>query len=178
MASEPLVGQRRVQVTAHRSKSDGASFTPEIAPRYEKPAPITLVIDNLNTPGPGSLYETFVPGEAQALGDGFEFVYTPPPAGQLAQQGRDRTARIGRSMFATAHRQPRRIGLAGGPLALRPVSCTWPSANTTSTKFGLPRSFQETLHIDGGGVLMPTGYHWVPSVSESNSSERSSGGCV
>lgn len=78
MASEPLVGQRRVQVTAHRSKSDGASFTPEIAPRYEKPAPITLVIDNLNTPGPGSLYETFVPGEAQALGDGFEFVYTPP----------------------------------------------------------------------------------------------------
>ena len=33
--------------------------------------------DNLNTPGPGSLYETFVPGEAQALGDGFEFVHTP-----------------------------------------------------------------------------------------------------
>ena len=77
MASEPLVGRRRVQVTVPRSKSDGASFTPEIAPRYEKAVPITLVIDNLNTPGPGSLYETFVPGEAQALGDGFEFVHTP-----------------------------------------------------------------------------------------------------
>jgi hypothetical protein len=34
-------------------------------------------MDNLNTHGPGSLYETFSPVEAQALWDRFEFVYTP-----------------------------------------------------------------------------------------------------
>ena len=33
--------------------------------------------DNLNTHGPGSLYETFAPEVAKALWDRFEFVYTP-----------------------------------------------------------------------------------------------------
>lgn len=34
-------------------------------------------MDNLNTHGPGSLYETFEPEVAKALWDRFEFVYTP-----------------------------------------------------------------------------------------------------
>ena len=34
-------------------------------------------MDNLNTHGPGSLYETFEPDVAKALWDRFEFVYTP-----------------------------------------------------------------------------------------------------
>ena len=34
-------------------------------------------MDNLNTHGPGSLYDTFEPGAAKALWDRFEFVYTP-----------------------------------------------------------------------------------------------------
>ena len=77
MASEPLAGRRMVKVTEHRRKSDWASFIQEIAQRYEKAAKITLVRDNLNTHGPGSLYETFTPEEAKALWDRFEFVYTP-----------------------------------------------------------------------------------------------------
>ena len=36
-----------------------------------------LVMDNLNTHSPGSLYEAFVPEKAKALWDRFEFVYTP-----------------------------------------------------------------------------------------------------
>ena len=52
-------------------------FIQEIAQRYEKAAKITLVMDNLNTHGPGSLYETLVPGEAKALWDRFE-LSTPP----------------------------------------------------------------------------------------------------
>ena len=34
-------------------------------------------MDNLNTHGPGSLYEMFAPAAAKALWDRFEFVYTP-----------------------------------------------------------------------------------------------------
>ena len=34
-------------------------------------------MDNLNTHGPGSLYDTFEPGTAKVLWDRFEFVYTP-----------------------------------------------------------------------------------------------------
>ena len=77
MVSEPLAGWRMVKVTEHRRKSDWASFIQEIAQRHEEAAKITLVMDNLNTHGPGSLYETFAPGEAKALWDRFEFVYTP-----------------------------------------------------------------------------------------------------
>jgi hypothetical protein len=77
MASEPLTGQRMVKLTEHRRKSDWALFIREIAQRYEKAEKITLVMDNLNTHVPGSLYETFPPEEAKALWDRFEFVYTP-----------------------------------------------------------------------------------------------------
>ncbi len=38
---------------------------------------ITLVMDNLSTHKPGSLYEAFPPSKAKALWDRFEFVYTP-----------------------------------------------------------------------------------------------------
>lgn len=77
MASEPLAGQRMVKLTERRRKSDWALFIQEIAQRHEKAERITLVMDNLNTHRPGSLYETFAPAEAKALWDRFEFVYTP-----------------------------------------------------------------------------------------------------
>ena len=38
---------------------------------------IRLVLDNLNTHTPGSLYETFPPEEARRLVNRFEFHYTP-----------------------------------------------------------------------------------------------------
>lgn len=49
----------------------------EIAVQYENTDKITLIMDNLNTHIPGSLYETFPPAKAKALRDRFEFVYTP-----------------------------------------------------------------------------------------------------
>jgi hypothetical protein len=36
-----------------------------------------LVVDNLNTHGPGCLYERFAPGEAHRLAAQFEWHYTP-----------------------------------------------------------------------------------------------------
>jgi len=38
---------------------------------------ITLVMDNLSTHKPGSLYEAFSPEEAKKLWDRFDFVFTP-----------------------------------------------------------------------------------------------------
>jgi hypothetical protein len=77
IATEPLMGKRIVKVTARRTKQDWAKFLVDIERNYRHAEKITLVMDNLNTHKPGSLYETFNPREAKALLDRFEFVYTP-----------------------------------------------------------------------------------------------------
>nr|WP_181374849.1 IS630 family transposase [Polaromonas sp. H6N] len=77
MASEPLAGRRLSKVTERRTKLDWALFVQDIAERYPEAERITLVMDNLNTHTPGSLYEAFSPEQAKALWDRFEFVYTP-----------------------------------------------------------------------------------------------------
>jgi len=56
---------------------DWACFIEEIAAQYKTSDKITLVMDNLNTHNPGSLYESFPPDKAKALWDRFQFVYTP-----------------------------------------------------------------------------------------------------
>ena len=77
MAAEPLAGKRTVRITERKTKTDWASFLEDIAGQYRRAEKITLVMDNLNTHGPGSLYETFAPAAAKALWDRFAFVYTP-----------------------------------------------------------------------------------------------------
>jgi hypothetical protein len=77
LASEPLAGKRMVTITERKTKRDWACFLEEIAGQYESAEKITLVMDNLNTHKPGSLYETFEPDQAKAIWDRFEFVYTP-----------------------------------------------------------------------------------------------------
>lgn len=77
MANEPLAGSRLVEVTSSKTKVDWALFVEKIALRYEDAKKITLVMDNLNTHTPGSLYEAFAPEKAKALWDRFEFVHTP-----------------------------------------------------------------------------------------------------
>ena len=77
MAVEPLSGRRTVRVTQRRTRTDWAHFLNNIAQLWQRAEKITLVMDNLNTHGPGSLYDTFEPGTAKALWDRFEFVYTP-----------------------------------------------------------------------------------------------------
>jgi hypothetical protein len=77
MANEPLAGRRMTTVTQRKTKSDWAHFIRELAGRYETADRLTLVLDNLSTHKPGSLYEAFSPDEAKALCDRIEFVYTP-----------------------------------------------------------------------------------------------------
>ncbi len=66
-----------VKITERKTKKDWSYFLSEIARGYKSAEKITLVMDNLNTHSPGSLYETFLPNEAKKLWDKFEFVYTP-----------------------------------------------------------------------------------------------------
>ena len=77
LAGEPLAGTRMVKITERKTKRDWARFIEEIANQYEMAEKITLVMDNLNTHVPGSLYETFHPEKAKAIFGRFEFVYTP-----------------------------------------------------------------------------------------------------
>jgi hypothetical protein len=77
MASEPLAGRRFVKATERKTKLDWAAFMKDIAGHYKRAERITLVMDNLSTHKPGSLYETFPPEEAKRLWGRFEFVYTP-----------------------------------------------------------------------------------------------------
>jgi hypothetical protein len=75
---EPLRGWRKVRVTERRTRCDFAEqlrlLSDEDYPQAER---IVLVVDNLNTHGPGSLYEAFEPEEAHRLAARFEWHYTP-----------------------------------------------------------------------------------------------------
>jgi len=77
MANEPLAGKRLTKATERKTKSDWAEFVRDLANRYEDANRITLVMDNLSTHKPGSLYDAFPPEEAKRIWDRFEFVYTP-----------------------------------------------------------------------------------------------------
>ncbi len=78
IVNEPLKGRRMVKVTSRRTKRDWAEFIREIADDYYNDAnKITLIMDNLNTHKPSSLYEAFEPKEAKRIWDRFEFIYTP-----------------------------------------------------------------------------------------------------
>ena len=78
IACEPLRGWRETKVTARRTKQDRAHFVQELVDvHYPDTERIVLVMDNLNTHRPASLYETFPPAEAKRTWDRLEIHYTP-----------------------------------------------------------------------------------------------------
>jgi len=77
IAGEPLAGKRMVTVTERRTKIEWAYFLQQISENWPAAKKITLVMDNLNTHTPGSLYEAFPARQAKELWDRFEFIYTP-----------------------------------------------------------------------------------------------------
>ena len=75
---EPLRSRRWVDVTERRTKMDWAHQIKELVDqRYPEAERIVLVMDNLNTHTPASLYETFPPAEAKRLANKLEIHYTP-----------------------------------------------------------------------------------------------------
>ena len=78
MLFAPLEGWRRVEVRERRTKRDWAQVVRRLVDEdYPDRERIVLVMDNLNTHHPSSLYETFEPEEAQRIARRLEIHYTP-----------------------------------------------------------------------------------------------------
>lgn len=75
---EPLAGRRHVSITQTRTRKDWALFIKGMLDeRYPQAEKVLLVMDNLNTHGIASLYETFQPEEARRLASRLEIHHTP-----------------------------------------------------------------------------------------------------
>ena len=78
MAVQPLRGWRHGEVTERRTKLDFAAQMKQLVDvHYSEAERIRLVLDNLNTHGPASLYAAFEPAEALRIRKRLEFHYTP-----------------------------------------------------------------------------------------------------
>jgi hypothetical protein len=84
MLNEPLRGWREVVVADQRTAIDFAHVIKHLVDiHYLHADKIVLVMDNLNTHTPGSLFEAFEPNEARRLSDKLEIHYTPKHASWL-----------------------------------------------------------------------------------------------
>ena len=78
MLFAPLEGWRRVEVTERRTRTDWAEVVRKLVDEdYADRERIVLVMDNLNTHHPSSLYEAFEPAEARRIAERLEIHYTP-----------------------------------------------------------------------------------------------------
>ena len=78
MLFAPLEGWRQVEVTDRRTKVDWARVVRKLVDEdYPDKDRIVLVMDNLNTHHPASLYDAFEPAEARRIAERLEIHYTP-----------------------------------------------------------------------------------------------------
>ena len=113
MFCEPKGGWRHVEVTGRRTAVDFAQQMKWlVGEAYPEATVIRLVLDNLNTHKPGSLYEAFEPSEARRIAKGLEFHYTPIHGSWLnpVSSTGQAMAEIELSIFSRACLNRRRIG--------------------------------------------------------------------
>ena len=78
MLSEPLAGKRHAKVTERRTAVDFAHVIRDLLDvHYPGAQQVVLVMDNLNTHTPASLYQAFPPEEARRLAGRLEIHHTP-----------------------------------------------------------------------------------------------------
>lgn len=78
MLFAPLLSWRHVQVTGQRTAKDFAHVAKDLVDvHFPDAEQIVVVMDNLNTHTPASLYEAFEPAEAKRIADKLEIHYTP-----------------------------------------------------------------------------------------------------
>ena len=106
-------------VTDRRRREDWAHFVRNLVDRrYREADKLVLVMDQLNTHSPASLYEAFAPGEAKRLADRLEIHHTPKHGSwlnmaeiELSALSRDLPDRVGdratleRQVHAWQHRR-------------------------------------------------------------------------
>jgi DDE superfamily endonuclease len=103
LAFEPLAGWRHVAVTEGRTRTDRAGFVRALLDgRYAEAEKVVLVMDQLNTHSPASLYDAFPPEVAKRLADRLEIHHTPKHGSwlnlaevELSALARDLPERVG-----------------------------------------------------------------------------------
>ena len=104
MTFEPLAGWRHVELSDSRTARDWARVVKALVDshRYKDVERIVLVMDQLNTHTPASLYEAFPPDEAKRIAARLEIHYTPKHGSwlnmaeiELSAFGRDLPERTG-----------------------------------------------------------------------------------
>ena len=112
MTFEPLAGWRHVELSGSRTARDWARVVRDLlgSPRYRAAERVVLVMDQLNTHGPWSLYEAFAPGEARRVADRLEIHYTPKHGSwlnmaevELSAFERDLPDRVGDARAMASH---------------------------------------------------------------------------
>ena len=75
---QPLTGWREMKVTSQRTSLDFAYSMKQIVDeQFPQAIKVKVVLDNLNTHNPSSLYKAFPAHEAKRILDQLEFHYTP-----------------------------------------------------------------------------------------------------
>lgn len=82
-AIEPLTAKRVAEVYLQRTSKEFTLFCQRLSQAYPDADKIYLVLDNLNTHTVGSFYKHLPADEALALGQRFEFYFTPKSASWL-----------------------------------------------------------------------------------------------
>lgn len=78
LVTAPLQGWRDVRVSDQRTRSDWAHCVRDLVDvHFPAAETIVLVLDQLNTHSPASLYAAFPPTEAKRIADRLEIHYTP-----------------------------------------------------------------------------------------------------
>lgn len=112
MTFEPLGGWRHVELSDTRTAIDWARVVKGLVDsrRYKDAERIVLVMDQLNTHGPWSLYAAFAPDEAKRIADKLEIHHTPKHGSwlnmaeiELSAFERDLPERVGDRSAMQAH---------------------------------------------------------------------------
>ena len=147
IAFEPLGGWRAVAVTDRRRREDWARFVRDLVDgRYREADKLVLVMDQLNTHSPASLYEAFAPEEAKRVADRLEIHNTPKHGSwlnmaeiELSALGRDpglRRGRLCRTGSTTGRRwsATSRLGSTGAtPPTPGPIGSSLPRTPASSS---------------------------------------------
>src|ERR1700722_1437696 len=81
---QPLAGWRHIKITNQRTRNDFFCCMLDLATvHFPNARKIHVVLDNLNTPSPSTLYEILTPREARQIVRRLEFHYTPKHASWL-----------------------------------------------------------------------------------------------
>jgi hypothetical protein len=139
LAFEPLGGWREAAVTDRRQRGDWARFVRGLVDgRYKDADRVVLVLDQLNTHSPASLYEAFPPEEAKRVADRLEIHHTPKHGSWLNMAETELSA-LGRDLPRTGSRTRRRWsgtsrrgGAGATPRPPRPTGSSPPGTPASS----------------------------------------------